>query len=111
MEKITKKSFIETISENATYFCGSVFRKTDEIIKTAMNTCNSFDGFQKRNVKIKQSNAVQFSNGSWLYFDQEGKKEYFKYVNKFGMTHLIQKTTYHDRFDDVDYSDYIIYGL
>ena len=24
---------------------------------------------------------------------------------------LNQKTTYHDRFDDVDYSDYIIYGL
>lgn len=36
MNKITKKSFVETLTNNTSVLVGSVFNKTDEIVKNAI---------------------------------------------------------------------------
>lgn len=72
MEKITKKRFREIIESNKTALIGNIQVNrmslaevddfvTDERVKAIPNP-------QWRTVEIKQTNAVMFSNNSWMEF-------------------------------------------
>lgn len=112
MEKITKKQFVEILTSHTSVFCGSVFRWNDEKCERAMESIGKIDeNDERRTVTEKHTNFIVFSGGSRLYFDQEGKNEYFSYQNENGVRFVLQRTTSHDDFDDADYQDYIIYAI
>lgn len=110
MEKITRKKFTEVLTGNASIFMGSFFRWNDEKSVRAMEKVEAISAdAERRTVTENHSNYILFNNGSRLSFDQNGKKEYFSHTNGNGIRFVFQKTTYHDDFDGVDYSDYIFY--
>ena len=81
MKKITKKDFIAKLqcSQNVLITSGSVRSDKKEQIKKSLLLIaeENFDGC--RTVKKTQSNGIQFSNDSWLYFDTVGKHNYYMY--------------------------------
>ena len=81
MKKITKKEFIAKLqySQNVLITSGSVRSDKKEQIKKSLLLIadENFDGC--RTVKKTQSNGIQFSNDSWLYFDTVGKKNYYTF--------------------------------
>lgn len=120
-EKITKKNFIEILTNNNSVLFGSVFRWTDEKVQKALNkdiiTDLYFNAAIKNNLaevrEVKKcfSNHLLFSNGSNLYFDDEGKKEYFTFTNNNNALFIIKKNTYYDDFDGKNYENYIVYYI
>lgn len=112
MEKITKKQFVEILTNYASVFCASVFRWNDEKCERAMENIGKIDEkAERRTVSEKHTSFIVFSGGSRLYFDKEGKNEYFSYQNKNGTKFVLQRTISHDDFDDKDYQDYIVYAI
>ena len=81
MKNITKKDFIAKLkdSQNVLITSGSVRSDKKEQIKKSLLLIadENFDGC--RTVKNTQSNGIQFSNDSWLYFDTVGKHNYYMY--------------------------------
>ena len=81
MKKITKKDFIAKLqsSQNILITSGSARADKKEQIKKSLSLIadENFDGC--RTVKKVQSNAIQFSNDSWLYFDTVGGHNYYMY--------------------------------
>lgn len=78
-KKITKKNFIELLSNNKSIFLGSYFNlKSDpiDIIKNGIQGFNPEPKDERRTVKAVKSNGLLFSNGSFLGFNQEGEKSY-----------------------------------
>ena len=110
MEKITRKEFTEILTNNKTVLAGSVFRWNDEKCIAGMENIKSAnENAERRKVTEKHSNYIVFSNGSRLYFDQEGKKEYFSYKNGNGIQFVIQRTEIFDDFDGKFDLNYIVY--
>lgn len=110
MTQITKKEFIETLSNNETILAGSIFRWTDEKCISAMERITNIDKkVKRRTVTEKHSNYIVFSGGSRLDFNQVGTKEYFSYTNTYGIHFLIQRTEVYDDFDEKFYKNYIVY--
>ena len=112
MEKITKKSFIDTLCSGKSKFISSVFRKSDEWIIKALKTVlpENLEKVESRTVKERHANYITFSNGSSLDFNQEGTKEYFKHTEN-GIDFIIQKLTTWDDFDGANKENYIIYSI
>lgn len=84
MERITKKAFIELLANNKSVFIGAINNKPEELhefIENAVKSITIKDTNERRTIKKVQSNAVQFSNDSWLYFDGAGEKTYHKIGN------------------------------
>ena len=81
MKNITKKDFIAKLqcSQNVIITAGSARTDKKEQIVMALSSIgiNHFDDF--RTVKKVQSNGIQFSNDSWLYFDTVGKHNFYMY--------------------------------
>lgn len=114
MNQITKKEFIETLSNNETIFVGSLFRYNDRKDINAMErtmeriiTINK--NIKRRTVTEEHSNYIVFSDGSRLDFNQAGTKKYFSYTNTHGIHFLIQQTEIYDNFDEKFYKNYIVY--
>lgn len=110
MEKITRKAFLEILTENTSILAGSVFRWNDKKCIAGMETIKAInEKAERRTVTEKHTNYILFSNGSRLAFDQEGKYDYFIYENKNGVKFAIQRLTRWDDFDEAEYLDYIVY--
>lgn len=116
MTQITKKEFIETLSNNETILVDSLFRYNDRKCINAMErtmeriiTINK--NIKRRTVTEEHSNYIVFSNGSRLDFNQAGTKKYFSYTNTHGIHFLIQQTEIYDDFDEKFYKNYIVYSV
>lgn len=114
MTQITKKEFIETLSNNETILVDSLFRYNDRKCINAMEyameriiTINK--NVKRRTVTEEHSNYIVFSDGSRLDFNQTGTKKYFSYTNTYGFHFLIQRTEVYDDFDEQFYKNYIVY--
>ena len=81
MKKITKKDFIAKLkdSKNVLITSGSARADKKEQIVMALSSISVSAYNDFRTVKKVQSNAIQFSNDSWLYFDTVGKHNYYMY--------------------------------
>lgn len=86
MEKITQKEFKTILENNHNALIASNYfdiKNIDNIKNKIINTSiqnEKLSTWRKAN-KI-QTNALQFSDNSWLYFDNEAnKKEYYKQNN------------------------------
>ena len=81
MKNITKKDFIAKLqcSQNVLITSGLVRSDKKEQIKKSLLLIadENFDGC--RTVKKVQSNGIQFSNDSWLYFDTVGRHNFYMY--------------------------------
>lgn len=110
MTQITKKEFIETLSNNETILVDSGFYYSDETCINAMERITTINKIVKRRtVTEEHSNYIVFSDGSRLGFNQTGTKKYFSYTNTYGFHFLIQRTEVYDDFDDKFYKNYIVY--
>lgn len=83
MTQITKKEFIETLSNNETILADSIFRYNDRKCINAMErtmeriiTINK--NIKRRTVTEEHSNYIVFSDGSRLDFNQAGTKKIFQ---------------------------------
>lgn len=79
MRQISKKTFIETLSNNETLLVGSVFRQSDERCINAMARITTINN-------AKRSNYIVLSGGG-----RSGTIKYFSYTNAYGIHFLIQK--------------------
>lgn len=110
MTQITKKEFIETLSNNETILVDSGFYYSDGTCINAMERITTINKIvQRRTVTEEHSNYIVFSDGSRLGFNQTGTKKYFSYTNTYGFHFLIQRTEVYDDFDDKFYKNYIVY--
>lgn len=114
MNQITKKEFIETLSNNETILVGSLFRYCDgkciNAMEHAMERITTiYKNAKRRTVTEEHSNYIVFSDGSRLDFNQAGTKKYFSYTNTYGIYFLIQRTEVYDDFDEKFYKNYIVY--
>lgn len=83
--KITKKEFISLLTSKESALIGSCFSKNELHTRTseAIETFKpDFSQMEFRKVAKTQTNALKFSNGSWLYFDQKGEKSYYRLTEK-----------------------------
>ena len=84
MKKITKKEFIDTLCNHESIQCGILCHELTESHKEILRkmTWESMreDGVIRR-VDRRMSNAIVFSNGSYLYFDVQGEKSYYRIGN------------------------------
>lgn len=112
MKTITKKEFIDLLAERKSILLGSFWdlreeRKT-KIINTAVNykrTIARSDSDYIRTCIKRQSNALQFSNHSWLYFNTLKGSICFKHNNV-----ILSIKKRYDVFGD-DFSDDIVYDI
>lgn len=110
MTQITKKEFIETLSNNETILVDSGFYYSDGTCINAMERITTINKIVKRRtVTEEHSNYIVFSDGGRLGFNQTGTKKYFSYTNTYGFHFLIQRTEVYDDFDDKFYKNYIVY--
>lgn len=79
MKNITKKDFIAKLqtSRNVLITSGSSRSDKKEQIKKYLLSFYNFEFSEFRTVKKTQSNGIQFSNESWIYFDTVGKHYYY----------------------------------
>lgn len=79
--KITKKEFISLLTSKESALIGACFSEHELHTKTskAIETFKpDFSQMEFRKVAKVQTNALRFSNGSWLHFDQKGEKSYYR---------------------------------
>lgn len=110
-EVITKKEFIETLATKNSVLLGSFLNLNDEravkIMNTAYNYSRNIENTHPayiRNCTRKQSNALQFSNGSWLYFNDIKGSKLVKHDNI-----LVSYKERYDNFDKVFVHDIMVY--
>lgn len=114
LTKITKKEFINLLTNNNSWFIQSALnQKTDR--KTACENCfNQWDTEKIkslntcRTVEKATASKVSFCDGSALDFNQYGFKTYYKYNTK-GGAYILQETVTFDEFDNENRYHYIIY--
>lgn len=97
--QITKKEFIETLSNNETILVDSGFCQSDERCINAMARITTINN-------AKRSNYIVLSGGG-----RPGTKKYFSYTNPYGIHFLIQRIEGHNCFDGEFYSDKIVYAI
>lgn len=76
-ERITKKEFINELSNRESALLGS-WMNLKEDSQMVTQVINALFEFDKKPTRIrkpyrKQSNAMQFDNGNWLYFNEISK--------------------------------------
>lgn len=75
MEKITRKSFTEAICGNNTAFFGAPRHEAAWVCDRLENAIKNTDFYMvERRTATPKSNAIQFCNGSMLYFNQKCEK-------------------------------------
>jgi len=110
MEKITKKCFIELLTQNKTQNIVIKNRKNTNENSTIIENENLKNLFNN-NIDVRyiiktQTNAVVFNNGSYLYFDIEGIKNFYKKEN-----FLIYINEYTDEFSKEIFTTILIYKI
>lgn len=110
-ETITKKEFIETLATKNSVLLGSFLNLNEEMTVKIMNTTynysrniESIDPTCIRKCIRKQSNAIQFSNGSWLYFNDIKGSKLVKHNDI-----LVSYKERYDNFDKIFVHDIIVY--
>lgn len=110
-ETTTKKEFIETLATKNSVLLGSFLNLNDERAVKIMNTAYNYsrsietiDPTYVRKCTRKQSNALQFSNGSWLYFNDIKGSKLVKHNNI-----LLSYKERYDNFDKVFVHDIMVY--
>lgn len=108
MEKITKKDFIHILTSHQSIFIASIFPKKnmDDELQVKLNDLKYFSG-EKRTC-IAKTTYLEFSNGSRLDFNQEGKREFYQY-DKYIIYKLIARCEISGELE-TSYN-YIIYRL
>lgn len=84
--KITKKQFVELLSNNKSIFLGSYHNLTSEPIELIKKGLSEFipeSTDERRTVKAIKSNGLLFSNGSFLDLNQYGEKSYHRIGESF----------------------------
>lgn len=113
MEQITKKAFIDLLSKNRTILLGSIGNKRHplhDLISDAVKNFKPVPNDDRRTVKKVQSNAIQFSDNSWLYFDGAGEKTYHRIGNViYQHTKIDYSKDNSCSWDDVLYSAVVYY--
>lgn len=114
MNQITKKGFIETLSNNEIILVDSGFYYSDGTCINAMEhameriaTINK--NAKRRTVTEAHCNYIVFSDGTRLDFNQTGTKKFFSYTNTYGIYFLIWITEVYDDFDKKFYRNYVVY--
>ena len=106
--KISKKQFKENLEKNTTSL-NRFYNKKDlasniTALKDFDFSCLQFN--DKRVVEKKQTNAIKFSNGSWLYLDSKNQTCY-SFNN-----YLIMIDCYEDEYNKNDfYTTILIYKI
>ena len=97
MKKITKKEFIDTLCNHESILCGRLSHDLDasqkEILRKMSWESMCYDG-HIRTVERRMSNAIMFSDRSYLYFDVHGKKSYYRIGNV-----IVQRVHLTDRYN------------
>lgn len=113
MKTITKKSFIDKLTTKKSKFINLISTHTynSDMLKNIENSLDKInidmlDNVQTRFCIKKQSNAIQFNNKSWLYFDVQGKKEYYQHNN-----YYIFINSYYDEYANYTYTKILIYYI
>jgi len=86
MEKITKKAFIEGMTEKELLFCGITccgLKSDDELENFMKSVNNSYNGYDTRTYKARSRDLVS-NTGSHIDFAQKGKHTFFKVENSNG---------------------------
>lgn len=81
MNKITKKEFIDTLCNHESVQCGILCHELTESQKEILRKMTWESMCHEgviRQVDRRMSNAIMFSNGSYLYFDVQGEKNYYR---------------------------------
>lgn len=106
--QITRKEFTDILTTNTSVFIASVFPKqeVDNDLKVKLDNLKYFSG--ERRTCIAKPTYLEFSNGSRLYFTQQGKREFYQY-DKFIIYKLIAR---YEMSGELETSyNYIIYRL
>lgn len=101
--KITKKSFIEELTSNKSYFIG-VSKKLltkDDVYCRCSGIFDDDIILELRTAKAR-SKSLKFNTGSILRFDQYGKYSFYRYQYDTNKYILICLHTYYDDFDDIN---------
>lgn len=97
MNKITKKEFIDTLCNHESIQCGVVgydlTENQKEFLRKMTWESMCHEGVI-RQVDRRMSNAIMFSNGSYLYFDVQGEKSYYRIGNV-----ILQRVHTTDRYN------------
>jgi hypothetical protein len=100
--KITKRAFVEAMVGNLTMFCGVTSRilPEDELHSFIKKLDENRMYYESRSCEA-HSTYLKFSNGSYLYLNEVGSHDYYKYEFPEGIMYVCCHT-YHDDFDNVD---------
>lgn len=92
MEKITKKAFCETLCGHMSTLCGNISNKPENFITGKLDGLKIAEGIilEKRAATL-HSNHIEFTGGSRLYFDQNGKYSFYHHTGKSGLDFLLCK--------------------
>lgn len=102
MEKITRKSFIEAICVNRTVFFGASRHDASWIDNRLENAIRNTDfTMAEQRTAESKSNAIQFCNGSKLYFDQKCEKTCY-HAEKMGKHVYMFEERYIDDFNNTE---------
>lgn len=108
-ENITKKQFIETLSKGNNILLYSNMNMLEKGFTKIMNALYDLEEvkseyYEVRKCVKKQSNAIKFSNGSWLYFNEV--HSCYKHNNI-----IITINERYDTFDEVYKYDIMAYAI
>lgn len=110
--KITKKSFIENLTQNNSYFLGITKRlcTKDEVYCKISDLLNDNNIFVNVRSCIAKSNYILFNDNSRLEFNQTGAYTFYKYEynNAFVLVHV---HSYIDEFDNTEYQKVLYYFI
>ena len=114
MRKISKKEFIQILSENESVLCGNAMNRPNDLeYLSGLIAKHSVSDYAidrpKRKIKEVHSNHVIFTNDSYLYFDCNAKNNFYEIGDFLIYEGLQRKDRWHE--DEPDKYTYLIYGV
>lgn len=80
MEKITKKEFLETLTENPSTLIWNTRNITAETVANKLDNLHLDGVILEKRTATARATFVEFTGGSRLYLNSPGKYEYFKHT-------------------------------
>ena len=112
MRKLSKNTFLTYLCGYKTTFCGNIHNKTEDYIIGKLDGLKIAEGIilEKREAEL-HSSYVEFTGGSRLYFDQNGKYSFYHHTGKSGLEFLLCKldTVLSDGEPWITWTIYIVY--
>lgn len=84
MEKITKKEFLETLTENQSTLIWNTRNITAETVANKLENLHLDGVILEKRTATARATFVEFTGGSRLYLNSPGKYEYFKHTGLSG---------------------------